>query len=328
MNKPTASLSLDLDNLWSYMKTHGEPGWDQFPSYLDVVVPRILEFLDRRQVKLTVFVVGQDAALDENRNALSMIASAGHEIGNHSFHHESWLHLYEPEQVEAEIALAEEHIERATGQRPRGFRGPGFSVSDAVLRTLVGRGYRYDGSTLPTFIGPLARSYYFMTARLDQDEMEKRKLLFGRFREGFKPLKPYWQKFPEGQILEIPVTTIPLLKIPFHVSYLLYLRKFSRKLAWNYFRSALAICRLTGTEPSLLLHPLDFLGGNDDIGLEFFPAMQLRSEMKIEFVGEVIDILCDRYEVVTMQAHAEQHYSLAGAVPESSSKSREPSVAQ
>jgi hypothetical protein len=26
--KPLASLSLDLDNLWSYMKTHGDPGWE------------------------------------------------------------------------------------------------------------------------------------------------------------------------------------------------------------------------------------------------------------------------------------------------------------
>lgn len=39
-NKPLASLSFDLDNQWSYMKTHGDPGWDTFPSYLDLVVPR------------------------------------------------------------------------------------------------------------------------------------------------------------------------------------------------------------------------------------------------------------------------------------------------
>jgi hypothetical protein len=40
--KPPASLSLDLDNQWSYMKTHGDAGWESFPSYLDVVVPRVL----------------------------------------------------------------------------------------------------------------------------------------------------------------------------------------------------------------------------------------------------------------------------------------------
>jgi hypothetical protein len=39
---PAASISLDLDNLWSYLKTQGVSGWESFPSYLDVVVPRIL----------------------------------------------------------------------------------------------------------------------------------------------------------------------------------------------------------------------------------------------------------------------------------------------
>ena len=34
MDKPLASLSLDLDNQWSYMKTHGDPGWESLPSYL------------------------------------------------------------------------------------------------------------------------------------------------------------------------------------------------------------------------------------------------------------------------------------------------------
>ncbi len=41
--KPLCSLSLDLDNQWSYMKTHGDAGWESFPSYLDLVVPRFPE---------------------------------------------------------------------------------------------------------------------------------------------------------------------------------------------------------------------------------------------------------------------------------------------
>ena len=44
--KPTASLSLDLDNKWSYMKTHGDAGWESFPSYFDLLIPRVLRLLD------------------------------------------------------------------------------------------------------------------------------------------------------------------------------------------------------------------------------------------------------------------------------------------
>src|SRR5688572_15173458 len=126
MNKPIASLSLDLDNKWSYMKTHGDAGWESYPSYLDIVVPRVLEFLQERRQKITFFIVGQDAALEENYAALRSIGEAGHEVGNHSFKHEPWLHLYTEQEIEADLGLAEEHIARVTGQRPLGFRGPGF----------------------------------------------------------------------------------------------------------------------------------------------------------------------------------------------------------
>ncbi|MEW6003591.1 MAG: polysaccharide deacetylase family protein, partial [Nitrospirota bacterium] len=94
MNKPLASISLDLDNQWSYMKTHGDSGWAAFPSYLDIFIPQILDILDRIDLKITFFIVGQDAALDKNGDVLKLLTERGHEAGNHSFHHEPWLHLY------------------------------------------------------------------------------------------------------------------------------------------------------------------------------------------------------------------------------------------
>ena len=69
-DKPIASLSLDLDNKWSYMKTNGDEGWESFPSYLDVVVPRFLDMLDELDLSITVFIVGQDAAMESNHAAL------------------------------------------------------------------------------------------------------------------------------------------------------------------------------------------------------------------------------------------------------------------
>ena len=111
----------------------------------------------RADSTITFFVVGQDAARPENRAALADSADAGHEIGNHSFKHKPWLHLYSEREIEDELMRAEEVIEQATGVRPDGFRGPGFSLSPAVLRVLARRGYHYDASTFPTFLGPLAR---------------------------------------------------------------------------------------------------------------------------------------------------------------------------
>lgn len=298
-----ASLSLDLDNLWTYQRTHGDPGWESYPSYLDLVVPKILHCLDERGLTITFFIVGQDAAREKNQAALRAIASAGHEIGNHSFEHEQWLHLYSEDDLDRELARAEEAIEAATGHRPEGFRGPGYSLSKATLKVLLRRGYRYDASTFPTYLGPLARAYYFRTARLDQEEREQRARLFGTFRDGLRPVSPYRWRLEEGELLELPVTTLPLFKIPFHLSYLLYLGVYSHALAKLYFWKALTLCWLAGVQPSLLLHPLDFLGVDDCDALAFFPAMRLPGQLKRRRAGELLDLYRARFEVVPMGRH-------------------------
>jgi peptidoglycan-N-acetylglucosamine deacetylase len=71
--KSIASLSLDLDNQWAYMKIHGDDGWETFPSYFDVLVPRVLDVLRDADLKITFFIVGQDAALEKNHAALRQI---------------------------------------------------------------------------------------------------------------------------------------------------------------------------------------------------------------------------------------------------------------
>ena len=189
--KSRASLSLDADNQWSYMKIHGDAGWESFPSYLDALAPRALDLLSRRGLRITFFVVGQDAALVENRESLASLAAAGHEIGNHSFRHEPWLHRYSDAELDEELTRAEEAIEAATGAHPAGFRGPGYSLSATTLRVLVRRGYAYDASTLPTYIGPLARAYYFRTAELTPEQRTERELLYGTWSDGRRAVRPY-----------------------------------------------------------------------------------------------------------------------------------------
>ncbi len=302
--KPCASLSLDLDNQWSYQKTHGDPAWQDYPSYFGVAVPRILEFLAARRLTITFFIVGQDAALEKNRDAIAAIARAGHEIGNHSFLHEPWLHLYTEKELEQELERAELVIQAVTGVKPVGFRGPGFSLSGTTLEVLARRGYEYDCTVFPNALNPLARAYFFATSRLSKEEKEQRKALFGRFADAFRPVKPFRWKLSTRELLEIPVTTMPLAKIPVHLSYVLYLSKYSRLAARLYWRVALAMFRLTRTTPSILLHPLDFLGREDCPALSFFPGMDLPLEHKLRVVEQVIDTLTERYEIVTMREHA------------------------
>ena len=73
--KIPASISLDLDDQWSYMKVHGDEGWETFPSYLDVVVPIFLDVFDRLDIKITFF--------DVRKNKRKPFRSQNHSSSSH-----------------------------------------------------------------------------------------------------------------------------------------------------------------------------------------------------------------------------------------------------
>lgn len=314
--KPLASLSLDLDDLWTYLRTRGDSHWESYPSYLAEFVPLALDMFERLNLQLTFFIVGTDATRPANLPHLQAIAERGHEIGNHTFSHDCSLPAYSASEIEAEIARGEEAIIAATGQRPKGFRGPGFSWSPELLEILSRRGYLYDASTLPTFLGPLARWYFFARSRLTSDERKSRATLYGSFRDGFRPNHPYrWHLRSGAQLLEIPTTTVPVAKLPFHMSYLLYLSRISSGLMFTYLRGAIHACRATGIQPSFLLHPLDLLGAEQAPGLSFFPAMDLPGPRKRDLVVRALEVLGEAFQLVPMAHHAGAILA-AGRLPE------------
>ncbi len=305
--KPIASISLDLDNQWTYMKIHGDEGWDEYPSYFNIFVPHVLDVLDELDLKITFFIVGKDTESEDNNKYLRMISARGHEVGNHSYHHESWLQTYSYEKIEKEIREAEEAIEKVTGQRTTGFRGPGFSWSKDLLKVLESRGYQFDASTLPTYLGPLARMYYFKKSDLSKEEKKARKELFGKFSEGFRKLKPYKWNLGNGKsITEIPVTTMPVFKLPFHLSYLIYLGNISMPLMKLYLNTAIGMCKITNTPISFLLHPLDLIGGDQITKLAFFPGMNVSSDKKVDVFKNVIKTISKNYDMVNMTKHLEE----------------------
>lgn len=299
-----ASLSVDLDNEWAYLKAHGHSDWQTYPSYLDRVVPEILRCFRQRDLRVTFFLVGLDAASPSNLDAFSKISDAGHEVGNHSLRHEPWLHRYSEQELDGELAEAEYLLQAATGQHPRGFRGPGYSLSEVTLRVLVRRGYKYDATTLPSFLGPIARAYYFATLRVARGQRERLDNLYGDWKEGLRPLTPYQWRVGGSTLVEIPVTTFPALRVPIHLTYIMYLAGISSRLALEYFYSALALCRLFDVGPSILLHPLDFLDGKDAPRLASFPTMKLAKEAKYAVLEACLDCLQAHWSIVSIGEHA------------------------
>lgn len=314
--KPLASIGLDADNFWSYKRTHGDADWVERPSYLPVLTERMITSFSKHQIKPSVFVVGADAAAADGPDFVQALTEYGCEIGSHSYEHEPWLHLYSPQELRDELKRTEDAIMAAGAPKPRGFRAPGFAMSPDLMRALVELDYDYDCSVLATWIGPVARQYYLRTNKtLTKEEREDRKALFGSLWDAGLPNKPFtWkapccevdgQTKPAVQLTEVPVTVFPMARVPIHASYVIYLSGYSVPVAKAYIKAALAFCKATGTQPSLLLHPLDLLDGKDAPGLEFFPGMNMPLGKKREMLDFILEAFAKQYRLVNLAEHAE-----------------------
>jgi peptidoglycan/xylan/chitin deacetylase (PgdA/CDA1 family) len=98
-----------------------------------ILTPKILDILDKYDVKATFFVVGEMAK--SYPSSLKKVAKNGHEIGNHTF-----THLQESEngceRLKSEILETENTVFKLTGKKTFLFRPPtGYCCSSAVTMT-------------------------------------------------------------------------------------------------------------------------------------------------------------------------------------------------
>ncbi len=86
-----------------------------------VYTPMLLDGLEKRDVKVTFFVMG--TAVEAYPEIAKQMSEQGHLIGNHTYHHVS-LEDADEETIQMEVISANELIERVTGQYPQFFRPP------------------------------------------------------------------------------------------------------------------------------------------------------------------------------------------------------------
>ena len=115
--------------------------FDDGPS--DRVTPRILDTLEREQVKATFFIVGRSA---ESRSyIIEREHCDGHSVAPHSYSHDYKRIYASPAALLADIEKCNRLIERITGRRSNIYRFPGgsFGLSEQLVSAVTGAGYRY-----------------------------------------------------------------------------------------------------------------------------------------------------------------------------------------
>lgn len=95
-------------------------------------IDRILETLEKNEVKITFFIVGEWA--EKYPETVKKIYEAGHEIGTHSNTHPHVEQLSAEKNLE-EIKLGVEKLQKITGEKTRLYRTPYGEYNDTVINT-------------------------------------------------------------------------------------------------------------------------------------------------------------------------------------------------
>jgi peptidoglycan-N-acetylglucosamine deacetylase len=220
--KRLCALSVDLDPLNAYYAIHGlgDPPLQLRYTILRKALPRFEELFDEAGVRATLFVVGREVeGYEPARETLRRMAVAGHELANHTYSHHYDLGRLPEQVIEAEIRKAHRVIVESAGAEhaPTGFRSPGYGIGAKVLRVISERGYTYDSSMLPSPAYYLAKLAVFATMaargrRSASIIADPRELACPGEPYRLDPRRPY--RRGAGPVLELPVATIPWLRIP------------------------------------------------------------------------------------------------------------------
>jgi polysaccharide deacetylase family protein (PEP-CTERM system associated) len=123
--------------------------WDDFESRVVGNTQRILNILERRQVRATFFVLGWVA--ERHPQLVRQIHERGHEIGSHGYWHRR-IYTQTPDEFRCDLRRSRDVLSGIIGQPVRCYRAPTFSItakSRWALQILVEEGFEIDSSIVP-----------------------------------------------------------------------------------------------------------------------------------------------------------------------------------
>lgn len=295
--KLLGTLQVDVDELWVYYESIGQPTPADAPSpaYLQGI-PRLLDLFDRYHIRATFFVCGRD--LPAQAETLREMIRRGHEVANHSETHRNGFARLSPAAKRADIAATGDAIAEATGVRPVGFKSPGFSFSSDLPMVLGELGYLYDSSLLPTFYAPLLRVLQRVLSHGHVDPTH-----YGRASNGFASLRP-WRLGCRASCLalhplwEAPVTTVPLLRLPMHSTFVLSAGR------WL-FDLGLALVMARRVPINYLLHAADVIDPVSDPALASYKFLVQPWAVKRPLYEHMLGTLSASYRLISTREFVE-----------------------
>ena len=149
------SFDFDACSVWySYgFRTQEAMARGEFGA--EVGVPRILNILNKYNIRATFFIPGHTA--DTFPDISKEIVNQGHEVGHHGYAHEAASKLSAAEE-EKVMNMGLDALNRI-GVKPRGYRSPSWDYSPQTLELIEKYNFVYDSSLMANDLYPYRPRY-------------------------------------------------------------------------------------------------------------------------------------------------------------------------
>lgn len=301
-----AYITVDVDTVSTVLNAHGITS-NKFkdPTYTKVL-PRFDSFFKKHKVKATFFVVGDNLNTKESKAMVQTLYSHGHEIANHSYSHPTNFSSLSKKQKEKEITKTEITIKDCIGIKPRGFRTPSWDISEETMQILEKKKYLYDSSILPTWVSR-AFKYYLQLQSHSTHSIGKTEYALAP-RNPYRPDKKALWKKGNMKIIEIPITTEPLLRLPLIGTVVFTLGN-------PYFSLSYNMARLSSVPLNFQLHAIELFDPEKDINRKYTnqikhaPTTKPLSE-KLKVYEKIISQISKEHDFKTLKELAKESQAL------------------
>lgn len=220
-------------------------------------IPMLLDLFNEFSIHSTFFITSDSAK--NATEVLTEITKRKHEIGCHS----------KGDQDHAYVKEATETIEKYLSMTPIGFRAHRHSIKGGTLKSLLSLGYKYDSSVVSS------------SKILNKEYSPKAP------RTPYRILPSDIHHEGRSSLIEIPISSLPIVKLPLGLS---YIKLFGLKL-YKLF--------LTGLKQDIVtmyLHPYDLfqLPSEVDAPLNFRLA-QTRKAKGFEVLQNLLEYFTERF---------------------------------
>ncbi len=295
MTERVAAMQIDLDGSWTYSAYLGESVDIRRDPLYEKALPVLLDLLSSRGIRATLFLVGRDLGVDWKVELLRQAVRKGHEIASHSMNHVLRFSKLSRGEKSDEIGMARRLCTELLGIEQIGFRAPGFDIDWETLSLLEAMGFVYDSSIIPTYAYPFLlradRIGYLLRRRRIPGWDHGPKLGWFMAPEGpYRPCPGRLIRSCRGSgIVEVPVSTHPVLRLPFHLA-------FGLRMGPRLFDLGRSSLDAKGLPLVYLIHLKD---------LRDF--VERGDRRPIAMIEHVLDIIAGRYDALTTSELARNH---------------------